>query len=162
MLKLKSKKGVSVMVSYTLLIVIAVAVSVLVYGYLKTWLPGERPECPVDLKLIVEDATCDKLTNELNITLSNRGLFNVSAAYIRLGESGRTVRFQVNNETEFFPGGPLSPNSNARQFKFPISHILSRAPSLNDWILEVQPAIFENNALYPCERAVINQPITCQ
>jgi hypothetical protein len=160
--KLESKKGVSMMVSYTLLIVIAVAISVLVYGYLKTWLPGERPECPSGFNLIIEDSTCDKLTEELDIRVSNKGLFNISAAFIRMGVAGRTVRFQVNNKTEFFPGGPISPNSNARQIKFPISHILSRDSSITDWVIEIQPAIFEKNTLYPCEKAIINQPITCQ
>jgi len=156
----KNKKAVSLMVSYTLLVVIAIGLSVVVYGYLKLYLPSQRPQCPMDINLIVEEATCDLGTGDLTITLSNRGLFNVSAAYIRMGEPDRTVRLQANKGREIFEAGPMAPSGGSATYIYDISDIIGNINS-NDFILEVQPAIIEKRTLYPCEKSIIAQSITC-
>lgn len=151
---MKNKKAISMMVSYTLLIVIAIALSIAVYGYLKLYIPGERPECRPDTNLAVEEVICDLGTGKLNITLSNRGLFNISGAYIRVGLESKTVRFQVNNESEFF-SKPFSPTEQLLNMEFDL-------PSTTNYdILEVQPLMLIDNTKVPCENAVVNYPLTC-
>lgn len=148
------------MVSYTLLIVIAVSLSVLVYSYLKTLLPSQTPECPADINLIIEKTSCNRNLNQVNITLSNRGLFNVTAAYIRIGEKNRTVRFQINENLEMFTRGPISPGGEPVTYIYSTSDVFQIISS-NDLTIEVQPAILEKRILYPCEESIITQPLSC-
>jgi hypothetical protein len=157
----KNKRGVALMVAYALLVVIAVGVSVVVYPYLKETLPLDNAECPNDLNLIVDSAICDIDTEELTVTLVNRGLFSVPAAYIRLGEPGRKVRFQVNPDAEQFPTGPIVPNGELPIGGIDIANELATLDYSNGLILEIQPAIFEDNKLVPCENGVITQTIGC-
>jgi hypothetical protein len=160
----KNKRGIALMVAYALLVIIAVGISVIVYPYLKEYLPLDTPECPADMALIIESAVCDianEENEELIISLSNRGLFNIPAAYIRLGDVGRDVRFQVNNDVEFFTLGPLEPGKKTDLISYSISDILEKTNEENGLILEVQPAIFENRKLIPCDGAVVSQTIEC-
>ncbi|MDD5700364.1 MAG: hypothetical protein PHH00_04250, partial [Candidatus Nanoarchaeia archaeon] len=84
MMKIKNKKGVSEIVSYVLLIIIAVAISVLVYNFLIKFIPrGSTPQCPDGISLIPEDITCSASTISFNLV--NRGLWNVSGAFIKGG-----------------------------------------------------------------------------
>src|SRR3989344_1458688 len=155
----KNKRGVSLMVAYALLVIIAVSISVIVYPYLKEYLPLDTPECPEDMTLIVESAVCDTTDEELIVSLSNRGLFTVPAAFIRLGDIDREIRFQANNGIEFFPQGPLIPGAKTNLTAYNITDIFNKTEEQNGLILEVQPAIFEDHKLIPCEDAVISQKI---
>src|SRR3989344_1131649 len=93
---LRNKKAISLMVSYVLLIVIAIGVSVLVYNYLKLYTPGEKKECPADVYLTVDDVTCSLSQNTINLTITNRGVFNISAVFIRVGPQNKSVKLQIN------------------------------------------------------------------
>ncbi len=94
------KRGVSIMVGYVLLVIIAVSISVLVYGYLKLYVPKEKPECPEghDVTLIIQSVSCQIGSEEdtLSITLLNKGLFKADAVYVRMEEAGREVKQLVN------------------------------------------------------------------
>jgi hypothetical protein len=159
-----NKRGVALMVAYALLVIIAVGISVVVYPYLKEYLPLDTPECPADTALFVASVVCDNANEgneELIISLSNRGLFSIPAAYIRLGDVGREIRFQVNNDKELFPIGPLEPGKKSNFTSYNISHIINQTDEENGLILEIQPAIFVDRKLIPCERAVTSQKIEC-
>ena len=158
---MNNKKAVSLMVSYTLLVIIALGLSVLVYGYLKIYLPSQRPECPQAISLVIDNALCDITSETLTIRLSNRGLFNVSAAFIRMGEAGRVVRQQVNEGREIFEPSPIAPSSVPRIYSYDISEILVGSSS-TEFELEVQPAMLEKRALYPCEEAIVTRSISCE
>jgi len=154
---MKNKKAISLMVSYTLLIVIAIALSVIVYGYLKIYLPGQQRECPANINLALEDVVCSN--SNLDITISNRGLFNVSGAFVRVGDKDRTVRTQVNPGDEFFP--PISPNSpliNLPDFTIPPNTL---TPG-EEHVIEIQPVVLvDQQFLVPCKNAVVTYPLTC-
>src|SRR3989344_5551288 len=101
--KMINKKADSQMVSYVLLVVIAVSLSVAVFAFLKLYLPSDREKCPDDVNVIIEGASCSRSSGTLILNITNRGLFNVSMLFVRLGSESRTVRLQVNPKNETLP-----------------------------------------------------------
>src|SRR3989344_1832276 len=156
---LKNKKGVSLMIAYTLLIIIAIALSIVVSSYLTQFLPSQRAECPSDINLIIERASCDAVAKKLSLTLSNRGLFTVPAMFVRLSEEGREVRAQVNEGDEVLPT-PFTPNSPSLNFIYDLSGLIEVENGKN-YILEIQAAILSKRILVPCENAIITDIIQC-
>ncbi len=155
-----NKKAVSLIVSYVLLIVIAVSISALVYTYLKSYISPEGVECPADTSLVIETADCNRPNNEITIQLSNRGLFNISGVYLRFAEEGRDVRAQLNPgfENEYFIQ-PLAPGKSTPIKRYSIDEFLKTG--IDNYLLEVQPATFQDGHLVPCKNLIITQKILC-
>lgn len=153
---IKSKKGISEIVSYTLLIIIAVAVSVLVFSFLRSYIPKyQTPECPTDINIDVRDIICS--SRNLEITLSNKGLFSIDAAFVRLNPPGREVKSLVAGDSLIEFENPLIPGN-----------ITTIEVALNSYTpgagfrIEVQPARFnEKNELAACENLAIQKNLTC-
>jgi hypothetical protein len=150
------KRAVSLMVSYAILIVIAIALSILVYPRLKLLLPSERVECSDGIALGIEEVVCDLTENKLTLTLSNRGLFNVTAAFVRLDLSGNEVKKQINTGEEYFP---LSFTAGTPPTTY-IYDLSTLNPVAGEHIVEVQPAIQSERTLVPC-KTIATQPVTC-
>ncbi len=152
------------MVGYALLVVIAIGLAAIVYPFLKARLPVERVECPADLSLSIDDVSCNRADHSLTIKLLNRGLFNVTGAYIRFAESDRTVRPQVNPGKEIYLTGlnptPLGPGQYTPYLTYPIGNLTSLPPN-GTFIVEVQAAIFKKGVLVPCANKIITQTINC-
>jgi hypothetical protein len=159
----KNKRGISLMVSYVLLVVIAISLAAIVYPYLKSiGVPIDKAECPADLSLSIETASCNRTNNLLTITMLNRGLFNVTGAYIRFAEAGRSVRPQINSGKELYITGessphPLGPGQYTPGLNYPVAGL----PSATQFVIEVQPAIFKKGALVPCANKIITQTVEC-
>ena len=84
-----NKRGVSLMIGYVLLVVIAIGLSVAVFAYLKLYLPKDEPKCYDDVILSIDDLICvGGEGGNISVTLTNRGLFNINGAFIRVGEVG--------------------------------------------------------------------------
>ncbi len=150
-----NKKGVSIIVGYTLLIVISIGLSIGVFSYLKVYVPKDNPECQVDVKLILQNASCDLQT--LQISLKNKGLFKADALYVRTASVGREVRTLINgNELYLDPA-----NQGLKPGKEIEKTYIHPELSPGDKMLEIQPAVFDGNDLAICEHAIIVQPITC-
>ncbi len=147
------------MISYVLLIIIAISLSAGVYSYLRIYVPSYRPVCPSDIYLGLEQITCNLSENpsEISIVLSNKGLFNVSGAFIRAGPSGRRIKTQINENKEIF-SSPLSPGSSSPALIFTGPSGLAIGAS-NE--LEIQPALIINGQLVPCRNAIVTYPLTC-
>ncbi len=84
--KKKSKKAVSIMVSYVLLIIIAITLSILIYTWLKKQVPKEVEECEIDVSLIMQEYSCDN--NQFSVNIKNQGFFSVDGLYIRVSSDG--------------------------------------------------------------------------
>ena len=100
-LLLQDKKGVSLMIGYVLLIIIAVSLSIAVFTFLKLYVPPGSPECPKEVKLTIEDYSCEENPPssgeyEINLTLANKGLFRIYGVYIKLGQPGRIYKTLIN------------------------------------------------------------------
>ncbi|MBS3072030.1 hypothetical protein J4408_03495 [Candidatus Pacearchaeota archaeon] len=163
-----NKKGVSIMVGYVLLVVIAVSISVLVYNFLKVYVPKEKPECSKEVSLIIQEAECIISSGKsyFSLTVLNKGLFNIDAMYIRLGNETRKVRQLVNDETKnssysvYLPKGYLLPG---QEFRSPLYYDVTWITNNKEgeYILEVQPGIFSEGELAICEQYVTIKKVTC-
>ena len=162
---LQDKRAISGMVSYVLLVIIAVGVSVGVFAYLSLYVPKEKPRCLDDVGLIIERAQCIvNTTTRIELTLVNKGLFTVDAAYIRVGMQGRTVRSQINEKAGFFLNEPgtsekgLKPGRTYTQSYEVSAALISRNGT---YLLEVQPAVWKDGQLALCDKSVIVQELHC-
>ncbi len=80
----KNKMGISVMISYILLVVFAVTISAVVFLWLKTYIPAKSLECPEGVSVFINDATFNRDTRKLNLTITNNGRFNVSGYFVNI------------------------------------------------------------------------------
>ena len=82
------KKALSNVIGYVLLIAITVSLSVMVYGWLRFYVSAESvDECPSGVNIIIKDYICERTGSSpgyLNITLKNKGLFNVDGYTLRV------------------------------------------------------------------------------
>jgi hypothetical protein len=181
---MNNKKGVSEMVSYVLLVIIAIGLGALVFTYLQVYVPKDKTICPEDTAISIESYSCNYTSSanpksNLSLTLSNKGLFTINAAYIRIGAEGRTVRELINDPrvtgnpssgfylsrglqapstpgtvTSAFTG--LLPGESTTRIYHPIQ--INRA---GNYEIEIQPAVGTYNKLTICEKSTIVQKITC-
>jgi len=153
---MKNKKALSEMISYVLLIVIAVVLSVIVYAYIKVYIPKSKPSCQEDISLILNDYLCNVSKGQLFVSLTNKGLFKVDGAYIRLGNS--SIKRQVNENSFYFyekDAIGLNPgNTYSRSYKINFAR--------GSYNLEIVPIDIVENKVVVCEKAVISQPIECK
>ncbi len=145
------KRGISEIMSYVLLILVAITISTLAYGFLKLYVPKEKPECKEGINLIIENAQCKHEANGINnlsLILQNRGLFKVDRAFIRIGFESREFREDVPknnpitlaNKTTYDEG--LNPKESTRTLVYELPAIYN---AVGNYILEVQPAHFTKN-----------------
>ena len=100
-----NKRAESLMVGYVILIAIAIALSSAVFFYLKLYLPRDKPECSQDIDLVIDSLNCSYVdvsggsptTSVVDIRLTNKGLFSVDSAYIKIGDSDRVFKTTLNN-----------------------------------------------------------------
>ncbi len=167
-----NKKAVSIMIGYVLLIIIAVAVSVLVYGFLKAYVPKEKPECEKELALIIEDVkiNCDSsnVPQSIDVTVNNRGLFKMDAVFIRLEKEGRRVKKFINDplvDNNYAEDFYLQDNGNPGQTFIASDLDISEVYEATEdqYELEVQPAHFTGKGLELALCTPISQtiPIIC-
>ena len=178
-LSLENKKGVSEMVSYVMLIIIAVSLSILVFSYLKFYTPKDKLECPSDVSLTIQNYVCQAGTStnksNLTITLLNKGLFTVDAAYIRIGPENRRVKTLINDPNDYtLPLQTAYDNfylfwlneSNSKIQGLPPGKSYERTyhpniTSAGSYGIEIEPAILGKGDLSLCPDATITQSIAC-
>ncbi len=169
----RNKKGVSEIIGYVLLIVIALALSVFVYAYLKLYVPKPSPECQDAIHLTIQNSSCTCIIGgnppcHLDLTLKNRGLFKVHAAYVRADEPSKKIKQEISNETSLFLaslGEPaLLPGSTITKI-YPMKDKTGSftAQPGGNYTLEVQPAVYdEKSRLIACNNAIITQSLECR
>ena len=85
----QDKNAVSNIIAYVLLISITIGLSVMVYNWLRFYVSEETVEqCPSTVNVIIEDYYCVSGANGfLNVTLKNKGLFNVDGYILRVHDT---------------------------------------------------------------------------
>ena len=165
----KDKRAVSLIVSYVLLITITLALSVLVYNWLKIYIiDDEIPQCSSNVNIIIQDYDCFRsdvyagsveTAGNLQITLKNKGLFNISGFRLRVNDR-EDAEFGLYTLEE--KGVPMAPGDDFfRQYNF--SEILDE--DYESYVLEgitiveVQPFIVEDGEVI-CKSVAI-QKVDC-
>jgi hypothetical protein len=156
------------MVGYVMLIVIAVGLSVAVFSFLKLYLPEDRPECSEDISLTLDSVSCTSVGNNnygIGITMTNRGLFDVLRAQIRIGDSDRVFRTILNDDaaTDFLLGDSNDPND-------PLGLVPGESWT-NTWTfvtavggikeLEIEPIMYVDNQRVLCDNSVVKTLVLC-
>ena len=152
---MKRKRGVSLMIGYVLLVVVAITLSVLTFAFLKLYLPKDEPKCYEDVVLSIDEATCQD--GKLQVTLTNRGLFDINGAFIRIGEGGRIYKQVINENPEslFVETGEdnlLAPGETWTSTDYDYSGIGNQE-------LEVEPLLFIDDKPALCEYAIVSKDI---
>ncbi|VVB80261.1 Uncharacterised protein [uncultured archaeon] len=80
------KRAVSEIVAYVLLISISLSLAGMVYVWLKDYVPSENglAECEENVGLVIRDYNYSCATKSLNLTIENKGLFDVDGYIIRV------------------------------------------------------------------------------
>ena len=166
-----NKKADSLMVGYVILIAIAVALSTGVFFYLKLYLPKEKPTCSQDIDLVIDSLNCsyvelsgsNPVTSRVEIKLTNKGLFNVDSAYIKIGDADRVFRTTLNDPpdedrfTSECNNYELSLKPGAQFCKI---YTYSSVPvSLQE--VTVEPLIWIDNVPVLCPQSIVTKKIYC-
>jgi len=145
-----NKKAVSVIVAYVLLISIAITLSVLVYNWLRFYVsPGNDIECPDGVRLVIKSYECG--ANQLNVTLENKGLFNVSGFIIRVNDREDAT---IGKDVVFEPGIEMAPGQEETFSEIDIGDYGSLE------VIDVQPFIYEGRSRIYCD-VVSTQSVVC-
>ena len=159
---MKNKKAISEIVSYVLLIVIAIGISAMVFAFLRVYIPKAQPACPSDVSLIVQSYDC--AGNNLNLTISNKGLWKVDMAYVRLGTPGQAVKTEISKSVNYgqylnYPNGLMPADTVIKTYRL---GGISNLDIESDMEVQVTPVVLsEENKPVLCESAIITQPIKC-
>ncbi len=152
----KDKKAVSLMMSYVLLIVIVLALGALTFSWIKTKIPTEEEKCPADLSLIIWDYNCS--SQVLELTVQNKGLFDIDGYYIRGESNERIVELEATDNpgqegrVRFLNGKLESGEKSVQFFDYSKYGNLSK--------IEIQPFIIRNKKLILCSD-ISRQEVSC-
>jgi hypothetical protein len=81
----KNKRAVSEVVAYVMLIFIGMVIAGIVFSWLLFYVkPDTSPVCEEEVSLALRDYSYDCANNLINLTIENRGLFNVSGYIVRV------------------------------------------------------------------------------
>lgn len=167
-----NKKAESLMVGYVLLIAIAIALSSAVFFYLKLYVPEDKAECDVDIKLVIDSVSCvwnqasGPLFSNVKINVTNKGLFNVEGAYIKIGDADRVFKEDLNPSLTLISPcngnltdpGVLKPGQTFCKEASPYSY--NKVPNVEQEI-SVQPVVYINGKPVLCPDGVVSKRVTC-
>lgn len=94
------------MIGYVLLISAAVFMSFIVYTWMKSYVPKDKPECPADTSIIITKAECDG--EIITIDINNNGLFSIKG-YILTGITNNGEIVDLSDGFYGFASGDLMP-----------------------------------------------------
>jgi len=154
------KKGVSEIVSYVLLISITFAVAGLVYSWLMFYVtPGKETKCDEGVSLTIRGYNYNCINKSLNLTIQNRGLFDVDGYLIRVNnQSGSDIGVYILNST-----GKRMNTSEVYTDVYSESNKLSGSKILKGTIkfIEIQPFVRQNGTSEIYCESVAKQVIVC-
>jgi len=155
------KKGVSEIVSYVLLISITFAIAGIVYSWLIFYVtPGKETKCEEGISLTIRSYSYNCNTKALNLSLQNRGLFDIDGYLIRVtNQSNTDIGIYTLNKT----GANISVGVTYLDYYSNSSILNDSKKNLGGIIkfLEVQPFVYQNGSVpIYCEN-VAKQVIVC-
>lgn len=170
---MKSKKAVSLMISYVLLIAIVIGLGIGVYAWLKVLANiSPAPDCKKGTSLILEKQEC--YPGKLKIDLKNNGRFNINGIVVSVGPDSQSTptTYLIPDEQGgviegyyYFPE-PLKPQETTTAVfknKEKVGTIEQIITFENITIIQIQPFIIDKNQRVVCQNAVITQEVSgCQ
>lgn len=108
------------MIGYVLLISAAVFMSFIVYAWMKSYLPKEKPECPSDVSIIITKVECvkDNGFGQVKVDIKNTGTFSVDG-YVITGITGNGEIVDLTDGYYKFKSGAIKPGDEIFGEEFP-------------------------------------------
>ena len=156
-----NKRAVSEVVAYVLLIVISLSIAGMIYAWLRFYVPGQEQKCPDNVAIVIKEHLCT-IEKNINITLQNKGLFNLSGFYIYI--SNETGALPILEPTFKSSSRPLSNSERGYiLFESPLlpgeefDMVLSY--SMNNRIeeIEIEPFRWQDKKVVLCRDAIIRE-----
>ncbi|MEI7719167.1 MAG: archaellin/type IV pilin N-terminal domain-containing protein [archaeon] len=161
-----NKKGVSEIVSYVLLISITFIIAGMVYSWLTFYVtPGKETKCEEGVSITLRSYVYNCTTKAFNLTLQNRGLFDIDGYIIRVGnQSDSEIGVYTINKT----GKILNTSEVYTDVYINSSHLdsldatntLQKNMTGNISFIEIQPFEIQESARVFCE-SVVKQKVVC-
>jgi hypothetical protein len=165
------KKGVSLMVGYVLLIALAIGLSIGVFFYLKLYLPSEKPNCPGDVAITLDEVKCTLVGSNdavIDISMTNRGFFTVDTAFIKIGQEDRTFRKTLNEVEDRLASSCNSMNLGLKpdekycdRLNYNAGSAINNPLEIIPQEISVEPLIYIDNEPILCQNAIARKKITC-
>jgi len=144
--------------------------SALVYSWMKQRVekPFEEESCPEDVSLVLVSAKCP--ANEyydLNITVQNKGLFNIHGYLIKSSDEAEGIAGKSSFDLYFYGG-----NQGDNLVDFTLQDDGALAGNEKNWTLfnktsgqvkqiEIEPFIKDKGNIKYCERSIITHNLDC-
>ena len=166
----KNKRAIALILSYIILIGMTLALSALVYVWMKE--RAEKPfkdeSCPEDISIILVSAKCplDDYYG-LNITVQNKGLFNIHGYIIKTSDESEGIAGKSSFDLYLYGGVK---GSNLIDFTEQDDGAL--VGNEKNWTLfdktenpikqlEIEPFIKEDGKIKYCEKSIITNKLDC-
>lgn len=161
---INNKRAVSEVVAYVLLIVISLSIAGMIYAWLRFYVPGPEQKCPDNVAIVIKNDLCNVVENSINITIQNKGLFNVSGFYIYM--SNETGALPILEPTFKSSSRPLSSSERGYiLFESPLppdeEFDIVLSYSLNNRIeeIEIEPFRWQDKKVVLCKDAIIREKV---
>lgn len=158
-----NKKAVSEIVAYALLISISLSLAGMVFIWLKNYMPQDTSsiECEENIGLIIKDYyySCDNKT--LNLTLENKGLFDIAGYVIRVNNFtlAKIGIYTLNKTGKFLFAGEVHKESYL--FANQTDELLPKPIGGYLTFVEVQPFLVKEGKKVYCSNFVSKQTLSC-
>jgi hypothetical protein len=163
--QMTNKRAISLIVSYVLLISIGMSIAGLVYGWLRFYVNIEEAvKCPDGVSLNIMESSYYQGVGEvaLNLTLQNRGRFNIEGYLIRVNNrTDSTTGIYTIYDTRDPPTNDLTNPGTYKNHIFNVSYLNSKKITNRICFVEVQPFIKdEQNQTIACSQ-ISSRQIPC-
>lgn len=152
------------MIGYVLLIALAIGLSVGVFYYLKLYLPSENPKCSQEITLSIDKLNCtiSGSSYDVYVELTNRGLFTVDSAYIKIGDEDRIVKDLLNNPEE-----RLTSSCNSFEIglkpgdSFCENYVYNPTEVTSTKEVSIEPLVYIDNTAVLCPEGITTKKVKC-
>ncbi len=157
-----TKRGLSEVIGYVLLISISLTLASLVFTWLKGYLPNDTSsiECEENVALVIRDFNYTCGGSILNLTIQNRGLFNVDGYILRVnnGSISDVGIYTLNKTGRAIPTGELYFDNYTT---IQTADTIPKPITGNLTLVEIQPLVLKKNKLVYCSNFISKQRVSC-
>lgn len=158
-----NKKGLSEIVSYVLLISISLSLAGMVYFWLIKYVPSDTSsiECDENIGLIVRGYNYSCELNTLNLTIENKGLFDVAGYVVRVSNLSlaKLGLFTLNKSGKPMIAGEVY--YDYYRFSNKTDELPSKEIKGDLTLVDVQPFLKKNGKTVYCSNYISKQSLSC-
>lgn len=160
---LAGKRALSELIAYVLLISISLSLAGIVFIWLKGYLPSENPsvECEENVGLIIRDYNYSCDAKSLNLTIENKGLFDVDGYILRVNNItyAKLGIYTLNRSGRSLYAGEIY--TDFYQFANQTDEVLPKSISGYLTFVDLQPILIKDKKRVYCSNFISKQSLSC-